>query len=855
MVGGPGEATSWPRQLLTAALAVGVVASVAAAAALPEWWCLLGVVAFGAPLIVLERRWRAAARPFSKQQLAAGRGDPAEPGAWFDWRLRHARRQGRDWDSLSWLSLRALVSSWNQLTVTKPMIHELRGRWDRLLDAQLGATSEGGGPRRIVDLPMAKNAFLIVGDTGEQDKSQYAVAPAIVSESDDVDFLVISSDVIYPAGGVNDYIDAVFRPYEGFEKRIFGLPGNHDWYDGLRGFMYHFCGLTGTPPSLIDTSSPLRFALSLTWRWPSKPKAMLLNAWRERLPSFQEGAPPQPGSYYAIDTGPLLVVCIDTGIGGDLDVRQGRWLEAVSALPKDKLLITGKPLVVNQKHAPCRIEWPGDEVHRFDTVSEIVRHPEHRYVATVGGDIHNHQTYEWQRGERPQWHFVSGGGGAFTSATHAIPPTEPPAPGETALLPTLRDCHPSRAASLQVYARRFVPRLWQLTLGLAAAWAGVLLAAAALAVLDPGFGDPERAAFTRSAEGWLVAGAVVTATWQALLYVGLGSRGREAFAPWRRHVSRAVAVVFGGTLAGVAWWLIGPGSWQVVAAFGAAGALAAGWAWFLRSGTLDVFQRRPKIETAVTLTLGVAAIGIGVWRLLATTPLGGGQLWAALLLLAALVVLPVPAIDLLQNLLRTKYQYAVVGVVALIAIGLVRLDSATGSATWVPEAVAAIAAVLAAAALVVVSAYAVFFGGLGLLRHRDAISGEFEHPGGLDEQQVAEQMLEWQEKVRGGEPADGIAAATPRNRTITHVAMLGKGAPDSAVLDKTSEIFDSDEPPFQKSYLRFAIEDAAGAHTLVIQGVTVTGEEPASDTEAQPARDRLGQLWEEPIRIPLAPPD
>ena len=57
---------------------------------------------------------------------------------------------------------------------------------------------------------------------------------------------MIASDVIYPAGDVDDYRDGVYRPYRSAGRPLpvaaplLGLPGNHDWYDGLAGFMYHF---------------------------------------------------------------------------------------------------------------------------------------------------------------------------------------------------------------------------------------------------------------------------------------------------------------------------------------------------------------------------------------------------------------------------------------------------------------------------------------------------------------------------------------------------------------------------------------------------------------------------------------
>lgn len=52
--------------------------------------------------------------------------------------------------------------------------------------------------------------------------------------------------------------------------------------------------------------------------------------------------------------------------------------------PRPKILITGSPLYVDGEHHPCPIDGGG-------TVDDVVRDPEHHYVAAIGGDIHNYQ--------------------------------------------------------------------------------------------------------------------------------------------------------------------------------------------------------------------------------------------------------------------------------------------------------------------------------------------------------------------------------------------------------------------------------------------------------------------------------
>jgi hypothetical protein len=54
--------------------------------------------------------------------------------------------------------------------------------------------------------------------------------------------MVLLSDVVYAAGDVNQYLEKFYKPYGGYLNPIYAIPGNHDWYDGLDGFMFHFCG-------------------------------------------------------------------------------------------------------------------------------------------------------------------------------------------------------------------------------------------------------------------------------------------------------------------------------------------------------------------------------------------------------------------------------------------------------------------------------------------------------------------------------------------------------------------------------------------------------------------------------------
>jgi hypothetical protein len=288
---------------------------------------------------------------------------------------------------------------------------------------------------------LAAPSFIVAGDTGEGDASQWAVVPRIEQIAEQTDFMVIASDVIYPAGGVDDYENKFFRPYERYPRPIYAVPGHHDWYDGLTGFMYHLCGQRLPPPKA--DRGPRSLIGRLLWRKAKRPRADADAMQRRRARSEQRSSQASP--YWVIDTGPLQIVGIDTGITNVLDGEQGAWLETVSRQStKPKILITGKPIYVDARYAPGEIEGGG-------TVDAIVRDAECNYVAAIGGDIHNYQRYPVRLPDgRVIMYIVSGGGGAFMHATHRIPRVSMPVVDEDDFR-----CYPLRGDSLSFYSKAY----------------------------------------------------------------------------------------------------------------------------------------------------------------------------------------------------------------------------------------------------------------------------------------------------------------------------------------------------------------------------------------------------------------
>lgn len=298
-------------------------------------------------------------------------------------------------------------------------------------------------------------SFMVVGDPGEGDASQWATVPALKATWSDTSFMVIMSDVIYPTGSVNEYEAKFYRPYRDYQQPIYAIPGNHDWYDDLHGFMFHLCGIDGQTQleRVCKPGAPRwkRALHRLWWRRPDQ-RAPGADGTRAAWRPLESQRSRQRTPYWTIDLDEVRLIGIDTGILGGIDREQGEWLRTVSLDPeardKPKVLITGKPLMVDGECHPCPIEDGG-------TVSEIVRMPDAHYVAAIGGDIHNYQRYPVRLPDgRTIQYIVAGGGGAFMHPTHTIPRVRLPGVDEEDFV-----CYPRRGDSLSIFSKLYDRRL------------------------------------------------------------------------------------------------------------------------------------------------------------------------------------------------------------------------------------------------------------------------------------------------------------------------------------------------------------------------------------------------------------
>jgi Calcineurin-like phosphoesterase len=758
----------------------------------------------------------------------AGWRDPDTPRGSYESRLE--RRSDIRWSRFSWLTLRAMGESVNHEIACNiaDFINARRNRWAAAQRAAGHAESDLVIKRTDGD----RFSFLVLGDPGEQDASQYAVVEPLLAKGKGTAFMVICSDVIYPGGDVNDYVNGFYIPYKDYPETIYALPGNHDWYDGLNGFMYHFCGAEALPRTSYRLTDFNVRQLIARWIWgkAARPRRDLLLGWMAQRPPRKEHPrkAPQPGPYFAIDTGQLLIVAIDTGMTGKLDGEQGRWLLRVSrAHDMPKVLLTGKPLIVDGHYQPGEIEWgEAEESAMYTTVDDIVREPAHNYVAAIGGDIHNYQRYSVDLNKRRIEYLVAGGGGAFLSATHRIGlvdvkshPLSTPTP--QGFVPDVKErdftCYPLRGDSLTHFSERFVPTVLQAFLWSILTCAIALLGLGMLRWLEKGslLGD-------WSLWDWLLLGLSGLTVMAGLLEPLLVER--------RIKKGFLLATLFSASL-GLGLWLVDSGS---------------AWRWTL-------------ITFATVVTAGAATLfflqsrSTARWLLL----LAGGLGLASLLVLDAtrdwrlvlIVLYTVTALLVAARLvyvLRFEARSFMAGIVGsipglLFVVGLWPIGHLLDGDLWWRVSVVALAALTGLFALGVLVYLLVGIGVWRLLRPSNWAGGIGpDEAGRLVRDALVKEAAENGVSVPESSERLPVADTEPsrRARRLASLMLTSQGERLSGLRNQgpfkrlVAQIFDSDEPPFFKSFLRLDVD----GDRLTIRAYGVTGwrcdeEDPSLEDE------------------------
>ena len=329
---------------------------------------------------------------------------------------------------------------------------EARMLWLRRLDEWARTEGVPGPPAdRVVDrfARLDRASVAVLGDPGAGRGIQNVVEPVLLAAAGDTDLAVACGDIGAPAGGLRTYEERLLAPYADYPAPIYGVPGPADWHDGLAGFMTVFCD---APPDarapLPATTGPMwaRAVRSMFWRRAPTATAEELAAARWYRDTDAQYTV-QPGPYCAVDVGPLRLVLVDTGLTGRVDRAQARWLRAVSADDRPKVLLASRPLF-----AGARLHRiPLDDGGAGSDLNEIVTDPANGYVAAIGGGDHNYQRYPVRlRDGRTLQYVVAGAAGTPLSATHRIPNVDRLAP---AVFEDDFRCYPLRGDSLARFSR------------------------------------------------------------------------------------------------------------------------------------------------------------------------------------------------------------------------------------------------------------------------------------------------------------------------------------------------------------------------------------------------------------------
>ncbi len=267
-------------------------------------------------------------------------------------------------------------------------------------------------------------SFIVIGDTGEGDASQDVLRDSLIRAAavDDVRFVLLSSDVVYPTGAMRDYESRFWLPFKGVSKPVYAIPGNHDWYDALEGFVATFFR-----PEAARAAMRARIAadegLSSTTDARIEEfieKAAFLRREYGVATGFQQ-AP-----FFQVQTPAFALVAVDTGVLRRVDDEELKWLRAVLDRSRGKMVmaVLGHPLLAGGQDV-----GKGDE--GFMVVRNVLR--EYGVPVVMAGDTHDLEYYlepvDGPSGPVTVHHWVNGGGGAYLSfGTSLAWPAEPVTP-------------------------------------------------------------------------------------------------------------------------------------------------------------------------------------------------------------------------------------------------------------------------------------------------------------------------------------------------------------------------------------------------------------------------------------------
>lgn len=223
------------------------------------------------------------------------------------------------------------------------------------------------------------------------------------------DILCCGGDTAYPVATAGEIMTRVIAPWnqvlqelpqDGKPRVLLGLPGNHDWYDGLDGFGRMFRrrpAASSAVPPVVNVSRPM---LEQHAQWArefvrggtiDKPRTLVLSGY----------TPVQNASYFALTLAPHLeLLAVDRQLTR-VDSRQTRFLGHHYQSHPDSAVFVLLPDPVYHFGVPSRTGTQMIENLQLELAT--------RETFILSGDIHHYERL--RHGQA--LHVIAGGGGAF----------------------------------------------------------------------------------------------------------------------------------------------------------------------------------------------------------------------------------------------------------------------------------------------------------------------------------------------------------------------------------------------------------------------------------------------------------
>ncbi len=222
---------------------------------------------------------------------------------------------------------------------------------------------------------------------------------------------IFGGDLVYPYATQTEYEDRTVGPYHAARpwqldgkanpkpgsrsgRRLFSIPGNHDWYDGLAAFVQRFCQPGRWMGCWQVQQRRSYFAIKLPHRvW----------LWGVDLATADDFDAPQLEYFSArakdLKDGDAVILCVPKPAWVDRAVEEGTG-------PDDK--------------KPPR-SW--ESWKKVEVIKKLVDDQHGPHIrAILSGDLHHYSRYETLDADPGKTHLITcGGGGAFLLGTDALP--------------------------------------------------------------------------------------------------------------------------------------------------------------------------------------------------------------------------------------------------------------------------------------------------------------------------------------------------------------------------------------------------------------------------------------------------